>query len=915
MNNLRPIAQAVQSQGRGKDTQLIHMTPNEVQGLQALAKAHGGSLSINPSTGLPEAGFLDSMMPMLLGAGLAAATGGSSLMIGAGLGGLQYARTGSLEKGIMAGLGAYGGAGLGTSLMNAGATAGSEAMTNAAAEQAKQQAEQQTAAAANNTATREAAQIAAKGAGTNLLAQQTSAAAGNTFGANLSNMGTGLQQAFSSPSAFMQSYGGSGGDLAKYAGAAASGPLLEPPKQQQPEVDKVRFEYDYSPNRASKEDLAAQRSENPYGELTSFRPSYSDRREVNVGGMARGGIANLANGGDVGAPTGAVAPIGLKDRSEDSKSSAPKYTYDPKTQTYTKTVEELLEEASPKSAGTPVSRSGGESNFGADPDATNVNGLTTSEQGAVNLSAALAALGITDTSVHGEAAQAQANAGIANPSIGPNRDSGLGGPSSGDGFSGADSDNGFGPSSAGGMARGGALHFAEGDVVPDSRFYPEPTQTVVPNAIPTQTSQELAAAALQQQQLANQTSQFVAPNAMIPQQQTFGTPQGIASGYATDYTKATPASFQTGLAALQPARRDLPGGFSGYGDASLVRQPAVAANVDGTFPVAANVDGTFPVAPVIPGGRTDTALTQFTPDKIIAEAQTRTSEGDDFRDTLLDYARDNNYTNDQIDEILDLAPGSTVAYENKEALTDFMPEQIIAEAQTRTSEGDDFRDTLLDYGQDAKYTNDQMDIMLGLPSGSTVAYANKEALTDFMPEQIIAEAQTRTPEGGDVRDTLLSYGRENNYTNDQMDIMLGLPAGSTAGYATSVGKKKGGLLSLAEGGMARGGFVVPADVVSALGNGSSDAGLRKLYALLGDVKPIKGKGDGLSDSIPTSIDGKQPARVADGEAYVNPKTVAKIGGGDAKQGAKKLYAMMDKIRQQAHGKKTQQREVNARAVV
>jgi len=162
---------------------------------------------------------------------------------------------------------------------------------------------------------------------------------------------------------------------------------------------------------------------------------------------------------------------------------------------------------------------------------------------------------------------------------------------------------------------------------------------------------------------------------------------------------------------------------------------------------------------------------------------------------------------------------------------------------------------------------------------------------------------------------LLDYGRENNYTNDQMDIMLGLPAGSTAGYATSVGKKKGGLLSLAEGGMARGGFVVPADVVSALGNGSSDAGLRKLYALLGDVKPIKGKGDGLSDSIPTSIDGKQPARVADGEAYVNPKTVAKIGGGDAKQGAKKLYAMMDKIRQQAHGKKTQQREVNARAVV
>jgi hypothetical protein len=81
MNNLHPIAQAVQSQGRGKDTQLVHMTPNEVQGLHALAKAHGGSLSINPSTGLPEAGFLDSMLPTILGVGLAAATGGTSLAL------------------------------------------------------------------------------------------------------------------------------------------------------------------------------------------------------------------------------------------------------------------------------------------------------------------------------------------------------------------------------------------------------------------------------------------------------------------------------------------------------------------------------------------------------------------------------------------------------------------------------------------------------------------------------------------------------------------------------------------------------------------------------------------------------------------------------------------------------------------
>jgi hypothetical protein len=118
------------------------------------------------------------------------------------------------------------------------------------------------------------------------------------------------------------------------------------------------------------------------------------------------------------------------------------------------------------------------------------------------------------------------------------------------------------------------------------------------------------------------------------------------------------------------------------------------------------------------------------------------------------------------------------------------------------------------------------------------------------------------------------------------------------------GEAAGGLITLAKGGMASGGFVVPADVVSALGNGSTDAGLRALKALLGKIKPIKGKGDGLSDSIKTNIDGKQPARVADGEAYIDPKTVKRIGG------AQKLYAMMDKIRAQAHGKTTQQRKVN-----
>jgi hypothetical protein len=106
-----PMAQELQSQGRGEDTMLVHMTPGEVNSLQGLAMAHGGSLTINPETGLPEAGWLGKLLPTILGAALAATGVGAPLaagIVGAG----QFARTGSLKKGLMAGLGAFGGAGM-----------------------------------------------------------------------------------------------------------------------------------------------------------------------------------------------------------------------------------------------------------------------------------------------------------------------------------------------------------------------------------------------------------------------------------------------------------------------------------------------------------------------------------------------------------------------------------------------------------------------------------------------------------------------------------------------------------------------------------------------------------------------------------------------------------------------------------
>ena len=72
--SLQHVAKHLTEQGRGPDDHLVHMSGKEVAGLQALAMAHGGSLTINPKTGLPEAGFLDDILPTLaVGAGIYAA--------------------------------------------------------------------------------------------------------------------------------------------------------------------------------------------------------------------------------------------------------------------------------------------------------------------------------------------------------------------------------------------------------------------------------------------------------------------------------------------------------------------------------------------------------------------------------------------------------------------------------------------------------------------------------------------------------------------------------------------------------------------------------------------------------------------------------------------------------------------------
>lgn len=78
----------------------------------------------------------------------------------------------------------------------------------------------------------------------------------------------------------------------------------------------------------------------------------------------------------------------------------------------------------------------------------------------------------------------------------------------------------------------------------------------------------------------------------------------------------------------------------------------------------------------------------------------------------------------------------------------------------------------------------------------------------------------------------------------------------------------------------------------------------------GVARYIDGPGDGMSDSVQASIDGTQPARLADGEFVIPADVVSHLGNGSTKAGAKQLYAMMDRIRQARTGTKQQGKEIN-----
>jgi len=251
------LANRVQEKGRGQDTMLVHMTPKEVGGLQALAMAHGGSLTINPQTGLPEAGFLSSILPMVAGAALTIGSGGAinPYMSAAIVGGITGLSSKSLSKGLMAGLGAFGGAGLGTALSAAGA--GAAGATTAGQAITPQLA--QTAAITPQAAMSAAPgslQSALPGLGVSTAGSAAAPAAMSTapVAPSFSSLGQGVQNLFTKPGTFDQVIGtaatktapatGLGGGLGaiKTVGMAAA-PILAGGMEEEPSGMPTQTQY------------------------------------------------------------------------------------------------------------------------------------------------------------------------------------------------------------------------------------------------------------------------------------------------------------------------------------------------------------------------------------------------------------------------------------------------------------------------------------------------------------------------------------------------------------------------------------------------------------------------------------------------------------------------------------------------
>ncbi len=854
--SLAVLADHMASKGRGPDSMLIHMSPREVQGLQALAENHGGSLTINPETGLPEAGFLDKLLPTIIGAGISFFSSGAidPMTAAAMVGGVETARTGDIGKGISAGLGAYGGASLTAGMTGAGA----DAISTPAAGDAY--------ASLGATAITDA-QALAQGFGSAEELMQTRAALAGQEAVTAAGPFESLSKGF---------------DVAKKAGpmqylkanamplAAAFGPAIlagegaenNMPKTTTGMISPYTFDpysgtytaanpYQATPTRAAGGGLM--------GLANGGMAGYEDDEE----GMATGGMGGMFNFAQKSEPVVRMAEGGVPGYANGALVND-KQIFDYFAAPGAKTDAQIAADMQTYNvSAADIARATGTQNQQGNYEQRFVNAVAQPGVTADQFNAYTADVGLTGQNL----ATALQNSGMSQSAQyalthNLNDAAGIGtAPKSAQDFY-----NTFG-------YQAGNL---KGDVGGLAGLYTNINQV---------------AGSLQDQINAGKISVADAQRLSDAEMRRIGVSMGDVKA-ATG--KDLFSLFMPKTVTKIDGKTTVTGGTGNDTIRGGTGNDTITYNTAGT-----NAPGGLESVLGLPPGVSGAGITTVNPNGTITTRPDLSLGMSTVRDDYVRGGGNLGYTSPTfaslkaVEDKYPLKGGSKQSYDFLTGKTDYDP---------------------VPYTKTGEIMKPYSSSVLGVPMASAKQmYIFKNGKYEVNPDYAIPTYDKDGKKSSDLTnqdvinyvkspeysndDTFVSWMTANNLSPEQVAAATGMsiadvykkikkakPVEKVADTPVDVGggggDANGGLMKLAGGGMS-GQFNL---------GGYSDGG-----------RLLRGPGDGVSDSIPASIGGKRPARLADGEFVVPARIVSELGNGSTEAGARKLYAMMDRVQSARRG--------------
>ena len=356
---------------------------------------------------------------------------------------------------------------------------------------------------------------------------------------------------------------------------------------------------------------------------------------------------------------------------------------------------------------------------------------------------------------------------------------------------------------------------------------------------------------------------------------------GIA-GLSPLITKALLSTAVGGLSGKKgfDLKRGLLSGLTTYGIGSLAQGAGAAGSVDAPKPLVSNVDPSVlegmdasqvanAVAAPVPAGPDFTPGTMMDPisGNVLPPVEapgrflTEMPQGSSFTDYVKQTGENIQTAGKGLYDTVTGAPGARAAFTSGQEINPFTDKPL----GVGTAAG-------------AAFTG-----VAGMKTLEELEKAKAEA------DKILKDVAARTEEEkAYARKILADYPVQYRRITGQEVTGFGMAMG---GRINSYDDEIGGDDSMMQGGIA------------ALAKG----GLPPRY--------LRGGGDGMSDSIRANIEGKQEARLADGEFVVPADVVSHLGNGSSNAGAKRLYSMMDRVRKSRTGKTRQAPEVNTRRLM